>query len=100
MQNPLFKKPEDANYSQSEEQRKFTADTHSGKELLQKELDVNLANQNLLQKRILMMTDSINNIPSSDPQYSMMAIQVQMDRIELDELKSREQEITHKLSKH
>lgn len=98
MQNPLYKKPEDSDFTNPSTQRKFTEETQSSKELMQKEFDVNQANQGLLEKRILIMKETLNNIPSSDPQYSMLAIQIQMDKVELDELKSREQTLSKLLS--
>ncbi len=67
------------------------------KELLQQEFDVNLAEQGLLEKRIATMKTLLNEVPSSDPQYSQMAIQIQMDQIELDELKYRASFISKQL---
>lgn len=93
MQNPLYKKPADPSFQNVNDQNRFTQDTKSGKDLMIKELTVNRENQNLLEKRIAIMTEELNNIPSSDPQYSMMAIQIQMDKIELDELKIREKNL-------
>ncbi|MBI5272524.1 MAG: hypothetical protein HY861_00895 [Chlamydiia bacterium] len=59
-------------------------------DLISKELEVNREEQILLTKRIRMMTESINDISSDDPQYSTLAAQIQMDKIEIDELKIRE----------
>ena len=87
MQNPLYKKPE------ARTQNQFVKDTASNKDLMIKEITVNRVGQNLLAKRILIMTESLNDIPSSDPQYSMMVGQIQMDKIELDELKVREKKL-------
>ncbi len=67
------------------------------KELLQQEFDVNVAEQGLLEKRIATMKTLLNEVPSSDPQYSQMAIQIQMDQIELDELKYRASLISKQL---
>lgn len=69
----------------------------NSKELLQKELDVNKAEQLLLQKRIATMKSLLNDLPSSDPHYSMMAIQIQMDQVEIDELKYRASLISQQL---
>lgn len=94
MQNPLYKKPEDPSFKNTKTQDQFVKDTTSSNDLITKELTVNRLNQGLLEKRILIMTESLNNIPSSDPQYSMMAAQIQMDKIELDELKIREKKLS------
>jgi hypothetical protein len=93
MQNPLYKKPEDPSFKDPQTQNQFVKDTVSRKDLIAKELTVNRVGQELLKKRILIMTESLNDIPSSDPQYSMMAAQIQMDKIELDELKIREKKL-------
>ena len=98
MQNPLYKKPETPNYATPAAQRAFIEETVTNKELLQKELSVNQAEQLLLGKRIRMMKEFINELPASDPQYSMLLAQVQMDQIELDELRAREMAISQKLS--
>ena len=69
----------------------FMAQPHfeNSRELLQKEFDVNKAEQLLLQKRIAAMKTLLNDIPSSDPHYSKCAIHIKMDQIEIDELKYR-----------
>lgn len=86
-----FPKKENApNYSNPIVQQAFIQDAKDGKSLSQKELEVTLAEQNLLSKRILMMKDFLNEIPSSDPQYSMLVLQIKMDQVEFDELKIRE----------
>lgn len=97
MEQPLYKKPQTPDFSNPNIQLAFIEQSNSSKELLQKELDVNQAEQNLLKKRISMMKEFINNLPASDPQYSMLVIQVQMDQIEWDELKVREDSIIQKL---
>lgn len=99
MQNPLYKKPEDVDLSKESDQKEFVKETLSSQELMQKELDVNQANQILLNKRILLMEENLNNIPSSNPQYSDMAIQIQMDNIELDELKLRQIKLEEEIKK-
>jgi hypothetical protein len=94
MQNPLYKKPVDPTFKDPKTQNQFVKDTTSSNDLIIKELIVNKSNQGLLEKRILIMKESLNNIPSSDPQYTMMATQIQMDKIELDELKIREKKLS------
>ncbi len=93
----LPKKESAPDFSNPAVQLAFIQDTHTSKSLLQKELDVNQAEQVLLQKRMLMMKEFINDLPASDPQYSMLIAQVQMDQIEMDELKNREILIIQKI---
>lgn len=94
-----FPKKENApNFSNPAVQQAFVHETKDNKELMQKELDVNRAEQNLLKKRIELMKSFVNDIPSSDPQYSMLLTQVDMDQIEMDELKTREILLIQKLS--
>lgn len=93
-----FPKKETPDFSKAEVQQSFVAQTHDSKELMQKELDVNQAEQVLLDKRICMMKTFLNELPSSDPQYSMLAVQIQMDQLEHDELKIRETFLIQKLS--
>lgn len=87
MDKHFFKKPP---LSDPHAQQKFIQETDNAKELLQKELTINRAEQNLLGKRIQMMKEFLNELPTSDPQYNVLAAQIQMDQIELDELKLRQ----------
>lgn len=100
MQNPLYKKPKDMDLTNDSDQKSFIEETSNGQELMQRELNLNQANQVLLQKRILIMKEDLNEIPSSNPQYSIMLAQIQMDNIELDELKLREKNIVEKIEKN
>lgn len=95
---PFPKKEEAPDFSKPIVQQSFIEDTHDSKALMQKELDVNQAEQVLLDKRIRLMKTLINDLPSSDPQYSMLLMQVQMDQVEMDELKMRETLLIQKLS--
>lgn len=87
-----------SDFSKPEVQQAFTEDAKSSKSLLQKELDVNQAEQILLRQRIELMKSFLNDIPSSDPHYSMFAAQMRMDQIEIDELKVRELSLSEKLT--
>ncbi len=89
----LFRKPETPNLADPQIQRHFIEEAHSSNELIRKELDVNLVAQNLLLKRIGLMRSFAGELPSSDPQYSMLLVQIQMDEVELSELKSRERSL-------
>lgn len=95
MQKPLFKKPETPDFANPAVQRAFLEEVRTSKELLLKELDLNRAEQVLLNQRIVMLKSFVNDLPASDPQYGMMLAQSQMDQIELDELKIRESAIIH-----
>lgn len=86
-------------FSKGRERKAYVYETQDSVELLRKELDVNRQEQVLLQKRIEMMNGFINDLPASDPQYNMMRKQVEMDWVEIDELKIRETLILQKLSK-
>lgn len=83
-------------FSKEEVQNSFI---HCGgmKELLQKEMDVNLAEQVLLKQRIELMKNVVNSVPSYDPDYAKFAVQMRMDQIELDELRVRETLLSEKL---
>lgn len=69
----------------------------SAKELLQKEVDVNLEEQSLLQQRIQTLEESLRTLDKKDPEYDLYVLQVEEDRIELDELKRREEILKEKL---
>ena len=94
---PAIKKETDSNIFKPEIQQKYVHDTHNALELLHKELDINLIEQSLLSERIDMMKKFINDLPSFDSEYSTLAAQIQMDQIELDEVKQRENKITEEL---
>ncbi len=93
-----FPEKDPSNLSSPEAKQAFVQNNESSKALIQKELDVNRAEQVLLNRRIELMKSFINDLPSSDPQYSMLASQVQMDQLEIDELKVREALFIQKLS--
>lgn len=95
---PFPKKENTPDFSNPSVQQAFVQDTRDSKSLMQKELDVNQAEQVLLKQRISLMKGFINDLPSWDPQYSMLVLQVEMDQIELDELKNRETLLTQNLS--
>lgn len=96
MDSPL-KKETTPDFINAKAQQAFVQDAQNGADLLHKEILVNLAEQNLLVERIRLMKEFVNDLPSSDPQYSMILTQVQMDQIELDELKRREDSIAEQI---
>lgn len=95
---PFPKKKNTPDLSDEAARKAYVHETQDSKDLFQKELDVNRAEQNLLGKRIKMMNKFINDLPSSDPQYSMMRIQVEMDQVEVDELRIRADLLIEKIS--
>ncbi len=76
----------------------FLSQPTDSKDLIQKEILVNREEQNLLTKRLLLMNQLINDLPSTDPQYYTLLTQTHMDQIELDELKTREILLSQKLT--
>lgn len=97
MDKPLFKKYETPNFNYLADQKTFIDQIKNDKDLIQNELIVNKSQQLLLEKRINMVKELINDLPASDPQYSMLVLQIQMDRVELDELKARGIALTSKI---
>ena len=65
--------------------------------LLQKELTVNHTEQVLLKKRMQLMQEFMNELPSYDPQYSMIAVAIEADKVELDELQIRAGSLLQKI---
>jgi hypothetical protein len=68
----------------------FVQQTQDSADLLHKELLVNQAEQAILKERISVMRAFMDDLSVSDPQYGMFSISIQIDQIELDELKTRE----------
>lgn len=83
--------------SKSKNQETYVQEAHNAEALLQKEMDVNRAEQDLIRQRMQMSKSFLNELPDSDPQYSMLRTQIQMDQIELDELQVRENAIADHL---
>ncbi len=95
---PFNNKENSPNFSNPAIQKAYVQGAQNGKELTQKELDVNRAEQVLLKQRIELMKSYVNDLPSTDPQYSMLLIQIEMDQVEMDELKTREMFLIHQLT--
>lgn len=68
-------------------------------DLLKQELDVNLQEQVLVNKRIELIKDSFKTIMSTEPEYAIFLTQLEMDQIQLDELKAREFELKSNIQK-
>lgn len=98
MDKNLYKRPETPDFGNPNVQKAFIEEAHTSAELIQKEIEVNKTEQVLLEKRIQMMHEFSNDLPASDPQYSMLLASIQMDRIEIDELKLRETILVQKLT--
>jgi len=94
-----FPSKDNANLSNPAAAQAFVQEARDAHTLMQKELHVNQAEQTLLGKRISMMKEFMNDLPASDPQYSMLITAIQMDQIELDELKARELTLNQRLEK-
>jgi hypothetical protein len=75
----------------------YIYDTKDGKHLLQKELTLIQTEKVLLEQRVQLMKSFISDLPSHDPQYSMILSTIQMDQIELDELATRRLSLLQKL---
>ena len=91
---------EDANkqfISKKNFEKAYIYDTKDEKHLLQKELTLIQTEKVLLEQRIQLMKTFINDLPSHDPQYSMILSTIQMDQIELDELATRRLSLLQKL---
>ncbi len=97
MESFIPKRENAPDFSNPAIQKQFIQDIQDGKSLMQKELNLNQGEQNLLQQRISMMEGFVNELPASDPQYSLLLAQIKMDQIEMDELKVRETLIIQKL---
>jgi hypothetical protein len=95
----LFKKPATPDLSKTQDQEDYVLAAHNAAALLQKEIDVNRVEQELLKQRIKMMKQFLNDLPESDPQHFMILTQTDMDRIELDELLRRETNLVDQLNK-
>ncbi len=65
--------------------------------LLKQELDVNIQEQVLVNKRILLLKECMKEIPNTDPQFAIVKTQFEMDTIELDELILRQGQIKNKI---
>ena len=59
-------------------------------DLLKQEIDVNMQEQVLVNKRITLIKDTFKIMPNTDPEYAILLTQLEMDQIQLDELKFRE----------
>lgn len=96
MESPI-KKESSPDFSSPQIQQAFVQDAHDLVSLLKKEITVNQAEQNLLGQRIRLMKDFVKDLPASDPQYSMILTQIQMDQVEIQELKRRETTIADQI---
>ena len=77
----------------------YIYDTKDERHLLQKELVLIQTEQTLLEQRIQLMKSFASDLPTYDPQYSMLLTTIKMDQIELDELASRKLSLLHKIER-
>jgi len=75
----------------------FPTTEETQKSLLQKEHDLNLAEQNLIRKRILALKEKMKIIGKDDPEYGLSQMEIDKDEIFLDELIVREEELQRQL---
>ncbi|NGX63300.1 MAG: hypothetical protein KR126chlam6_00708 [Candidatus Anoxychlamydiales bacterium] len=61
--------------------------------LLKEELEVNFQEQILVNKRISLIKETFKTMPNTESDYAILLTQVEMDQIQLDELKYRENEL-------
>ena len=92
-----FRREEDPSFLDPKTEQIFIQQTLNSKELLQKELNVTQAETALLMQRVQLMKSYLGQLPSSDPQYTLLVHQIHMDQIEIDELKVRETKIIDKI---
>lgn len=94
-----LKKQKVRNFANPDDQVAYVLEAHNAIDLMHKELDINLAEQNILSDRILTMKNFINDLPENDLKHSALLTQIQMDQIELDEIKRRERILVDELNK-
>ncbi len=66
-------------------------------DLLKKEIDVSEEMQTFLEKRIVLMKESLQDLSSTDPAYFTLEYQIKADLIALDELKIRREDLVSRL---
>jgi hypothetical protein len=65
--------------------------------LLKQELDVNLQQQAIVNKKLNLIKEVLKNLPNTTPEYAILLTQLEMEQIDLDELKYREEELKSKI---
>jgi hypothetical protein len=66
-------------------------------DLLRKEIDVSKEQEIVLKKRLKLMNESLEELPSTDPAYFTLNYQIEVDLIALDELKRRREQLVLRL---
>ncbi len=69
-------------------------------QLLQQDLDVNLEKQTIVTKRIKIIKEFLQDLPNTAPEYAIINTQLEMDRIELDELINRAEDLKFHLKEN
>jgi hypothetical protein len=66
-------------------------------ELLKKDLEVNLEEKVIINKKLEILKGLMHETPNTDPSYALMQTQVNMNQIELDEIINRSEEIKNQI---
>jgi hypothetical protein len=91
--------PNKTNLTKKMFEQAYVQETKDQHHLLEKELILITTEQNLLEQRIKTMKSFANDLPTYDPQYSMILTTIKMDQIELDELAIRKTSLLQKLER-
>jgi hypothetical protein len=65
--------------------------------ILKNDLEVNAEEQVIINKKLMILQDTINETPNTDPSFALIQTQINMNKIELDEIKIRAEEIKNQL---
>jgi hypothetical protein len=93
----MHENPNKSDLSRKAFEQAYIYDTKDEKHLLQKELVLIQMEQTLLDQRIQTMKSFVSDLPTHDPQYSMILTTIKMDQIELDELATRKISLLQKI---
>jgi hypothetical protein len=66
-------------------------------DILRKDLEVNTEEQVIINKKLMILQDTINETANTDPSYALIQTQINMNQIELDEIKIRAEDLKKQL---